>query len=38
MTRSPLSIGAGPRFYAARPTGGPKWGFRLQLTLIFPAG
>jgi hypothetical protein len=34
----PISLQAGPRFYADTPTGGPDWGFRLGLTLVFPAG
>ena len=38
LGRRPISIQAGPRFYLESPTGGPKWGFRAGLTLIFPAG
>jgi len=34
----PISLQAGPRFYAAAPDGGPSWGFRAAITLIFPAG
>ncbi len=33
----PISLQAGPRFYVTSPTGGPSWGFRLNLTLIFPS-
>jgi len=36
--KRPLSIGAGPRFYAKTPVGGPSWGFRMSLTLLFPTG
>lgn len=32
----PISVQAGPRFYVETPTGGPDWGFRAALTLIFP--
>lgn len=38
LGRRPLSIQMGPRFYLEKPAGGPKWGFRAALTLIFPAG
>jgi hypothetical protein len=32
-----LSIGAGVRYWAESPTGGPQdWGFRLNLTFLFP--
>jgi hypothetical protein len=31
-----ISFGAGVRYYAARPTGGPDWGLRLTATLLFP--
>jgi len=34
----PMSIGAGPRFYVDAPEGGPSWGFRLTMALLFPAG
>lgn len=32
----PISVKAGPRFYASRVPGGPNWGFRISLTLLFP--
>ncbi len=32
----PISVQAGPRFYADGPSGGPDWGFRLTLTFLFP--
>jgi len=32
----PISIQAGPRIYAEGPSGGPDWGFRVTLTLLFP--
>ncbi len=33
----PISIGAGVRYWAESPTNGPEdWGFRLQLTFLFP--
>jgi hypothetical protein len=32
----PISLGAGIRYYAARPDGGPDWGLRLTATLLFP--
>jgi hypothetical protein len=38
LGKRPISIQVGPRFYAQQPEGGPKWGFRAALTLIFPAG
>ena len=38
LGRRPMSIGAGPRFYVDAPSGGPSWGFRLSLTLLFPTG
>jgi hypothetical protein len=38
LGKRPISVQAGPRLYVAQPTGGPKWGFRAGLTLIFPAG
>lgn len=31
-----VSYTAGVRGYGARPDGGPDWGFRLQLTLLYP--
>lgn len=38
LGKRPMSIGAGPRFYVDAPSGGPSWGFRLNLTLLFPTG
>jgi hypothetical protein len=32
----PISVQAGIRYYAARPTGGADWGLRLALVLLFP--
>jgi hypothetical protein len=32
----PISIQAGPRYYAEGPDGGPDWGFRFTLTFLFP--
>lgn len=32
----PVSIQFGPRFYAESPDGGPEWGLRLNITLLFP--
>lgn len=31
-----MSLQAGPRYYLAAPDNGPEWGFRINLTLIFP--
>jgi hypothetical protein len=31
-----VQLQAGPRFYAARPSGGPDWGARFAITLLFP--
>ena len=31
-----LSIGGGLKYYAEKPAGGPDWGVRLVLTLLFP--
>ena len=31
-----VQFGAGLRYYAERPEGGPHWGFRLTVTLVFP--
>jgi len=31
-----MSLQAGPRYYLEAPDNGPEWGFRLNLTLIFP--
>ena len=38
LGQGPISMGAGPRFYAKAPTGGPSWGFRWNITLLFPTG
>ena len=32
----PVSIGGGIKYYAEKPAGGPDWGVRLVLTLLFP--
>lgn len=32
----PFQLGGLVRYYAEVPTGGPKWGFQLRLTLVFP--
>ncbi|HEU4429471.1 MAG TPA: transporter, partial [Myxococcota bacterium] len=32
----PLSASFGARYYAEKPRGGPEWGLRLVLTLLFP--
>lgn len=32
----PISFTFGPRFYAERPDGGPDWGLRFAVTLLFP--
>ena len=35
--KQPLQIGAGVRYWADSPDNGPEdWGFRLQLTFLFP--
>lgn len=31
-----ISIGGGVKYYAEKPAGGPDWGVRLVLTLLFP--
>lgn len=33
--RQPVSLGAGLRYYAARPEGGSEWGVRLIMTFVF---
>lgn len=33
---APVSFQAGPRFYADGPSGGPEWGLRINITLLFP--
>jgi hypothetical protein len=32
----PVSIQAGPRYYAEGPSGGPDWGWRFNFTFLFP--
>jgi hypothetical protein len=32
----PIAIEAGPRYYADAPPDGPDWGFRVNLTFLFP--
>jgi hypothetical protein len=32
----PLSLQLGVRYYAERPQGGPDWGLRFAVTLLFP--
>lgn len=32
----PFQLGGLVRYYAETPPGGPKWGFQLRLTLVFP--
>ena len=34
--RRPISVFAGVRAYAEAPTGGPEWGVRFGVTLLFP--
>lgn len=34
--KQPLSIGGGVRYYVEKPAGGPDWGLRLTVTLLFP--
>jgi hypothetical protein len=34
--KQPLSVGGGVRYYVERPAGGPEWGIRLTLTMLFP--
>ena len=31
-----ISVGGGLKYYAEKPAGGPDWGVRLVLTLLFP--
>jgi len=38
LGQKPISMGGGPRFYAKTPAGGPSWGFRWNITLLFPTG
>ena len=32
----PVQFQIGPRFYAVRPSGGPEWGARFNVTFLFP--
>ena len=32
----PISLGLGGRYYAEKPAGGPDWGLRFVVTLLFP--
>jgi hypothetical protein len=32
----PVSLQLGYRYYADRPTGGPQWGWRFQVQLLYP--
>jgi hypothetical protein len=32
----PLSLQFGPRVYVDGPSGGPEWGLRFNITLLFP--
>jgi hypothetical protein len=34
----PISVGLGGRYYVESPVGGPDWGIRLSLVLLFPTG
>lgn len=34
--KQPIQIGVAGRYYIEKPVGGPDWGFRLTLTLLFP--
>ena len=34
--KQPIQIGIGGRYYVEKPTGGPNWGLRLVLTMLFP--
>jgi hypothetical protein len=34
--KQPVSIGGGVKYWVASPTGGPDWGLRLSITLLFP--
>ena len=36
LGKQPISIGGGFKYYAAAPAGGPDWGVRLVVTLLFP--
>jgi hypothetical protein len=34
--KQPIALQVGGRYYAEGPSGGPEWGLRFQLTLLFP--
>lgn len=34
--KQPVQFSVGPRYYAASPDGGPEWGVRFVVTLLFP--
>jgi hypothetical protein len=34
--KQPVSIGGGVKYWVASPTGGPDWGLRLSIALLFP--
>lgn len=34
--RQPMSVGFGAKYYAERPEGGPRWGYRFVVTLLYP--
>jgi hypothetical protein len=34
--KQPLSIGGGVRYYVEKPAGGPDWGVRISVALLFP--
>ncbi|MDF0546570.1 hypothetical protein PX699_29895 [Sphingobium sp. H39-3-25] len=34
--QQPISIGAGVRYYIEKPMGGPDWGVKISVTLLFP--
>jgi len=34
--KQPVSIGAGGKYYAEVPDGGPEWGIRVVVTFLFP--
>ena len=36
LGKQPVSIGGGVRYWVESPAGGPDWGFRLSLSLLFP--
>jgi hypothetical protein len=34
--KQPIAFELGYRYYAERPSGGPDWGLRFTVTLLFP--